>query len=123
MRDWLLARPARLGGSDLPGRKPIAFWAWLFDLLGMVPGDTFDDLFPGTGTGARAWAHLSAAAAGDASRVHDRRVVLAGLGVSPRGPADASLSAAGDASSSLPGRDDDARPVAIDVSDDTAPPP
>jgi len=79
VRDWLQARPARLGGSDLPGRKPIAFWAWLFDLLGMVPGDGFDDLFPGTGTGARAWAHLSVAG-GVPSLVDDgRRVVLSRL--------------------------------------------
>jgi len=80
VRDWLMARPARLGGSDLPGRKPIAFWAWLFDLLGMVPGDAFEDLFPGTGTGARAWAHLSSCAArDDASSVDGRRVVLSRL--------------------------------------------
>lgn len=75
VRDWLMARPARLGGSDLPGRKPIAFWAWLFDLLGMVPGDGFEDMFPGTGTGARAWAHLSAQASGDVSS-GSRRLML-----------------------------------------------
>jgi len=50
--------PARFGG-ELPGRKPIAFCAWLFDCLGMVPGDTLDDLFPGTGIVARAWGELS----------------------------------------------------------------
>jgi hypothetical protein len=57
-RDWLRAAPAR-GGGRLPGRKPIAFCAWLFDLLGMLPGDTLEDLFPGTGAVSRAWAELS----------------------------------------------------------------
>ncbi len=57
-RDWLRAAPARRGGS-LPGRKPIAFCAWLFDLLGMLPGDTLIDMFPGTGGVGRAWAEAS----------------------------------------------------------------
>lgn len=57
--DYLRAQPAR-GGGTLMGRKPIAFWAWLFGLLGMRPGDTFDDLYPGTGLGSRAWAELGA---------------------------------------------------------------
>lgn len=59
-RDWLSAQPARYGGS-LPGRKPIAFIAWMFDLLGMSPGDdgdTFEDWFPGTGVVGRAWQSL-----------------------------------------------------------------
>lgn len=59
IRDWLDAQPARLWG-DLPGRKPIAFCAWLFDLLGMVPGDQLVDMFPGTGMVARAWKELGA---------------------------------------------------------------
>lgn len=58
VRDWLRAQPARRGGT-LPGRKPIAFSAWLFDCLGMVPGDKLDDLFPGTGGVGRAWRNLS----------------------------------------------------------------
>jgi hypothetical protein len=58
IRDWLRAMPAR-GGGSLPGRKPIAFCAWLFDLLGMVPGDELLDLFPGTGVVSRAWRELS----------------------------------------------------------------
>lgn len=58
VRDWLEATPAR-GWGDLVGRKPIAFCAWLFGVLGMQPGDTFVDLFPGTGAVARAWAELS----------------------------------------------------------------
>ncbi len=60
-RDWLSAQPARHGGS-LPGRKPIAFAAWLFQCLGMVSGDLLDDIFPGTGVIGRAWDLLSSAA-------------------------------------------------------------
>lgn len=66
VRDWLSAQPAR-GGGDLPGRKPIAFCAWLFDCLGMQPGDELVDLFPGSGVVGRAWAELSAVGTGDAS--------------------------------------------------------
>lgn len=58
VRDWLEARPARFGG-ELVGRKPLAFAAWLFDLLGMAPGDELEDRFPGTGIIGRAWAYLS----------------------------------------------------------------
>lgn len=58
VRDWLRAQPAR-GGGTLPGRKPIAFCAWLFDLLGMQPGDTLIDMFPGTGIVATTWRELS----------------------------------------------------------------
>jgi hypothetical protein len=66
-RDWLRAMPAR-GEGTLPGRKPIAFCAWLFELLGMEPGDTLVDLFPGTGIVARAWAEVSSGAAATSSR-------------------------------------------------------
>ncbi len=55
IRDWLSAQPAR-GNGTLLGRKPIAFCAWLFQTLGMVEGDFFVDLFPGTGVVARSWA-------------------------------------------------------------------
>lgn len=62
--DWLRAQPARFGG-ELPGRKPIAFCAWLFDCLGMVPGDELVDLFPGTGVVGRAWLAASSTAPSD----------------------------------------------------------
>ena len=61
-RDWLAAKPAGGGGSDLIGRKPEAFAVWLFELLGLQPGDTFHDLFPGSGLIGRAWAELSRSA-------------------------------------------------------------
>jgi hypothetical protein len=76
-RDWLRAMPARMEGT-LPGRKPIAFCAWLFDLLGMLPGDTLVDLYPGTGIVARAWAErstMSLAPGGDVVQA-DRRLSL-----------------------------------------------
>jgi hypothetical protein len=45
--------------TTLPGRvngaKPAAFCRWVFDLLGAAPGDTLDDLFPGSGAITRAW--------------------------------------------------------------------
>ncbi|MEU4225990.1 hypothetical protein AB0F17_16975 [Nonomuraea sp. NPDC026600] len=37
------------------GAKPAAFCRWLFDLLGAASGDSFDDLFPGSGVVGRAW--------------------------------------------------------------------
>ena len=50
--------------TTLPGRvigaKPAAFCRWVFDLLGATPGDTLDDLFPGSGAVARAWAAFTA---------------------------------------------------------------
>lgn len=64
--DWIRAQPARFGG-ELPGRKPIAFIAFLWRMLGAKPGDTLDDKFPGTGIVGRAWDNLSQAALGDAS--------------------------------------------------------
>lgn len=45
--------------TTLPGRvigaKPAAFCRWVFDLLGAAPGDSLDDLFPGSGAVTRAW--------------------------------------------------------------------
>lgn len=64
VRDWLAALPAR-GGGTLPGRKPVAFCCWLFELLGMQPGDVLVDLYPGTGIVGRTWRELSSAAVMD----------------------------------------------------------
>jgi hypothetical protein len=64
--------------TTLPGRvvgaKPAAFCRWVFDLLGARPGDTLDDLFPGSGAVGLAWAVFvggpdpSSSAAGDTSQ-------------------------------------------------------
>lgn len=59
VRDWLCTQPARLGGGTLIGRKPLGFCAWLFDLLGMLPGDELVDFYPGTGGVSRAWREVS----------------------------------------------------------------
>jgi hypothetical protein len=46
--------------TTLPGRvigaKPAAVCRWIFGLLGAQPGDSLDDLFPGSGAVGRAWA-------------------------------------------------------------------
>lgn len=56
--DVLLGVGAR-GRATLPGSvigmKPPAFCAWVFELLGAMPGDDLDDLFPGSGIVTRAW--------------------------------------------------------------------
>lgn len=41
-----------------PGAKPPAFCRWVIDLLGAQAGDTFDDLFPGSGAFGREWAQV-----------------------------------------------------------------
>lgn len=98
-RDWLMAHAAR-GGGTLPGRKPIAFCAWLFRCLGMLPGDQLVDLFPGTGVVGRSWAELSSGS-----------VAYAGVSdTSPAAADDTSRAAAADTS---PGAGNDGRgPVA-----------
>lgn len=79
-RDWLRAQPAR-GGGELPGRKPLAFCAWLFECLGMVPGVI--DLFPGTGVVGRAWAQVSARSSPDTSPAAARRLSQTDAELSP----------------------------------------
>lgn len=72
-RDWVRAMPAR-GGGELLGRKPLAVVAFVFRLLGLRPGDHFEDLFPGSGVVGRAWAELNRASLlepGDASPLED----------------------------------------------------
>lgn len=45
--DWVAANITLRRG--VVGAKPDKFWWWLLDLLGYEPGDTMDDLYPGTG--------------------------------------------------------------------------
>lgn len=47
VRDWLAESITLRKG--LTGAKPKEFCYWLFDVLNIQPGDTLDDLFPGTG--------------------------------------------------------------------------
>ena len=47
VRDWVSANITLKKG--LTGAKPPAVCNFIFDLLGVLPGDELDDLFPGTG--------------------------------------------------------------------------
>lgn len=79
-KDWLVAHPAR-GGGTLIGRKPLAFCAFLFQQLGLLPGDELIDLYPGTGIVGRAWREACRSSPGEASaRAPDGRVGGAGSG-------------------------------------------
>lgn len=73
--DWLLAKPARGGDSTLLGRKPMAFYRWLFELLGMQLGDSFFDMYPGSQMGSRCWRSISDAGPRPSSRVHSDAAV------------------------------------------------
>jgi len=53
VRDWI-ATPITLK-RGVHGAKPDAFCYWLFDLLGLQPGDILDDLYPGSRAVSRAW--------------------------------------------------------------------
>jgi hypothetical protein len=54
-----LVGPTPRRRSTLPtaviGAKPPEFCAWVFKLLGALPGDELDDLYPGSGIVARSW--------------------------------------------------------------------
>lgn len=52
-RDWVAESITLKKG--LVGAKPEAFCFWLFEVLNMLPGDEFCDIFPGTGGVSRAW--------------------------------------------------------------------
>jgi len=52
-RDWLVA--AKEPSANVKGAKPHAFGVWLFSLLGLELGDSFDDLFPGSGSVSSTW--------------------------------------------------------------------
>lgn len=65
VRDSLVCHPQEqmykpLEPGDVIGRKPTQFCRWVFECLGSVPGDTLDDLFPGSGVVGREWAAWSA---------------------------------------------------------------
>jgi hypothetical protein len=53
LRDWIAENITMEKG--LAGAKPLKFCYWLFEFLGMQPGDEFTDLFPGTGIVSQAW--------------------------------------------------------------------
>lgn len=51
-RDWIAENITLQRG--FPGAKPRAFCMWIMDMLHVQPGDTVDDLFPGSGAVGRA---------------------------------------------------------------------
>jgi hypothetical protein len=53
MRDWIAACSTLKKG--LVGAKPLDVCLWAFEMLGLEPGDTLHDLFPGTGAVTAAW--------------------------------------------------------------------
>lgn len=53
VRDWVAESITLKRG--LTGAKPRGFCRWVFELLKAQPGDTFDDLFPGSGAVSAAW--------------------------------------------------------------------
>ncbi len=53
VRDYVEANITMKKG--LCGVKPDRFCYWLFELLGMLPEDSLDDLFPGSGAVGHAW--------------------------------------------------------------------
>lgn len=126
MPDSLVAssRPQRSHPDALIGMKPAAFSRWLFDMMGAAAGDTFCDLFAGSGAVARAWLMFS----GDASSLqqHDvSRLLVTTRRASTRdGCEDVSLRSRRDASRSAPATDwtDDARRSARVQLQLTAPP-
>ena len=106
--------------DTLPGRvigtKPAAVCRWIFTLLGAAPGDTLNDLFPGSGAVGRAWAaytggqpSLPAAADASCPDPSDASSPAAGTSLDP------SSSSASDASCKA--RADASSPAAADGSD------
>lgn len=55
-----VARPRTADPARVVGAKPATFARWLFELVAAVPGDTFEDLFPGSGGIVRAWRAFTA---------------------------------------------------------------
>lgn len=53
VRDWIAASITLRRGTH--GAKPATFCYWLFDLLGLQPDDTLDDLYPGSGVVSDTW--------------------------------------------------------------------
>jgi hypothetical protein len=88
--------------TRVTGTKPAAFCRWVFTLLGAAPGDTLDDLFPGSGAVTRAWlaytADPSRVDAVDARRVKPSPAARAQRVASLGDRRDASAPAAGDES-------------------------
>lgn len=86
VRDWIQCEPDSYQWRPKPdsyviGQKPKPFCTWMLTWLGAQPGDHLDDLYPGSGNVAAAWADyqtqptllLSLSAAAE-KRAHRRAV-------------------------------------------------
>jgi len=62
------ARPRRTDPGSVIGQKPPGFCSWLFALIGACAGDSFVDVFPGSGGVGRAWSLFVAEDRRDGSR-------------------------------------------------------
>lgn len=65
VRDWVQVEPDSYQWREKPagyviGQKPKPFCMWMFQWLGADPGDSFDDLFPGSGQVGAAWVEWQA---------------------------------------------------------------
>lgn len=67
-----VARARLTEAKRVTGAKPAPFLWWMFDLLGLLPGDTLADLFTGSGGVQRAWSIYT----GGPPRPHATRRVL-----------------------------------------------
>ena len=54
-KDWVSVLGTEGKRQRVLGEKPEYFSFWLFTCLGLQPGDTLDDLFPGSGAVSEAW--------------------------------------------------------------------
>lgn len=68
IRDWVAENITLEKG--LTGAKPKNVCFWMFDVLNLQPGDTLDDLFPGTGIVSEAWEEYQENYSEIASRVN-----------------------------------------------------
>jgi hypothetical protein len=65
--------------AGLTGAKPEPVCRWLFAVLNAQPGDTLDDLFPGTGGVTRAWWRFLSQLRQPAVATHDQPALLEAL--------------------------------------------
>jgi hypothetical protein len=95
--------------TRVTGTKPAAFCRWVFTLLGAAPGDTLDDMFPGSGAVTRAWLAYTAEPSPAARAQHVAFIADERDASAPHGEHDASRGSAQDASAVATG--DASRPT------------
>lgn len=58
-----VSRPRLTDPRRVIGMKPAEFIWWMFEQLGVLPGDELVDVFPGSGGVGRAWSYVSSVGA------------------------------------------------------------